>query len=534
MEGSAADGGRAEDVQLAADDEDTLSLPKAKEESKAADAFEETDGDEGGDAAGDVGADGDEKTLLTVLEGDAVARLEAVAAKLEARLDARMEKDLREAEAELEAEVEEGSHLLYENSVGSYYFRVQAMVLFEETIFPRAVFHFLICILSTGLQIYAIQMVYLTVWLFNNYSQYPDWVLEEYAGRELELPHAWTQGYHHNETEIHGVLRTIVLQLIFCGASIVLHSQEERDQLRAGYLLCLAEYKRRVSLDDFLVKRHGARVAMCCVIHLCRMSLLWYFYLNCALLLGVADGPLEMLLNSVALIFVLEFDDVLKMDRSIFRHVFGAKASACAKPLEVARTILRDVDEALGRCSPPRVRARKISAWLSAVGLFVCVVVIAHRLQRYTGDGKFVSADDDTAPTKHPELSHLYNWLSYGILLALLIDLHASGGGLGHNDDASPALTASTRRLHGFHGKAPAHWRHLLRFVFEVFLLIFIRVIVIEWFMDHIITTGRSHKTNPLHLWKAVDPRPNRPGRWEFDYEYADSADYDATHYDAG
>ena len=56
------------------------------------------------------------------------------------------------------------------------------------------------------------------------------------------------------------------------------------------------------------------RVLVCFVTHLLRVSLLWYYYEVSANMMGNSSGSFELLLDALAMTFILEIDNHLFFD----------------------------------------------------------------------------------------------------------------------------------------------------------------------------------------------------------------------------
>ena len=441
---------------------------------------------------------------------------------------------------------------LYEKADESYYFRVQTMILYNA-VTPRLVLHFLNVIFCILLQICALQTVWQCIWIPASSENYvADDEVDAYFPAGKPYPTNYANIFHwYDHTQIDGVQNITVIPLFFCVIMITLTTRNDMNECKAGYVLVQSEVRYVIADETKRVKGRGSivdtigvqsqtlRLVAVTFLHLLRGSLVWcvlrrgsrapekwrsfsrYFYDVSAQILGTSDGPFNLLLNSLAMVFVLELDNVIYFDMPM-KNFFGVEDPYLKKRylrrLKVARQIFRDAYHTCQTAPKSVARLYHTVGWVYIWGTAVALFLMGFHQQKYTTTGKFVTVDDDSgAGPVHPQLTKMYNWCMYVLLFFILIDIQ------------TVAFVASWDRP-----RSKLKWalQALGNFAFEGCCLIVMRHLIIRYVLGILLAYGYSHKTWPVRFWDRVNPGPNRPDN---EYEYGDyyGADYGADYYGA-
>ena len=124
--------------------------------------------------------------------------------------------------------------------------------------------------------------------------------------------------------------------------------------------------------------------------------------------------------------------------------------------------------------------------------------VISFKMQRYTTNGDFVTIDDDSPlGKKHPQLTHLYNWMLYVALAAIIVNIHSLALIVAGSYDRLKTLRERivTVTLVG---------------LFEFLSVALFRVCVVQYLIGRLFMFNQSTKTYPLDFWNTLDPAPDR------------------------
>ena len=475
-----------------------------------------------------------------------VEALQAEVARLAAREPGGGDDDRPDAECleeMLDAEGEGFTGLpvdrLYEKADESYFFRVQCMVMYNG--FDRwTTFHFLFVVFVVAMQIGALQTVWQSVWLVTDFSQWvgaddPDFVGEYYPIGVPRPTDYWALLEHYDSHKVYGVLFIVVFPLVFTCVCVTISLRAEMEEWKAGYVLFRRELRnfdgkpaddgaplrRRPSASEVNAAvprpRLFRRLAACLFTHYVRASIVWYFIDGSAMVLGTADGPFNLLLNAVALVYILDIDDLLRLDMPS-NNFFGVEDAAQRKRYRArnrqARAVFREVVEAV-RAAPTRLLdAYHGVGWLSPVCICLALFHMSARFQRHTQRGRLVSADDDSwRGATHASLTASYNYTMYAVLIVLLVDAQLA---------AYVSLADEAR----------GSWRPLAEavawFLVDGLVLALIRQIALRYAVHCLLPYTMSEETWPMRFWKRLDPTPNRPNEQSY-YAY----DYDGATDDA-
>ena len=172
------------------------------------------------------------------------------------------------------------------------------------------------------------------------------------------------------------------------------------------------------------VAEHAFRIGACSLISILRASLVWFYFDIVGLMMGSADGPFNLLLNALAMGFVLELDDVLQPDLPS-QNFFGVNHPRLFQLYEERTARARATLAAaarVARVAPAGLRrAYHACSWITPTVVVVVVIANAWLLQKATTKGTLMTFDDDSAFGGRRETMTLtYNWMIYVLLLALL------------------------------------------------------------------------------------------------------------------
>ena len=411
-----------------------------------------------------------------------------------------------------------------------YSFRVQTLLLYNPSSWSSLGQLFVCVVVKIG-QMVALQSVWQTLLIPAAFLRGKRYYLDENELDEneadfddgypvfkggLDYPVDYQKLLDAN-TGVRGVNYILLSVLVFGCFSSTLALVREVDSIKAGFLLFADEahgylLARRLDVD------RGCRLAACWFVHLLRVVLLIYYVDVQSQLCGSTDGPLELLLNVLALAFVLEIDDILALDLPD-ANSFGICLSEDRLRLSRERAtkateVLRSDADAI-RGAPRSVQlAYAYTPLLCTAGVGFAAFCIAFEMQSYTTDGKLVTIDDDSVyGKKHPALTHFYNWMLYLIIFSLVVDVH------------SLALIVSRRYDRAERRRAVA----LLLVVFEGLAVVVLRIVVINYLIGRLLMFHKSTSSFRLDFWASIDPAPDRrtaPSEPEAQEDHATHYDY--------
>ena len=452
--------------------------------------------DGGGD---DVGAYAD------ISPSAAGPRREASEAALEARLaavEARLEAKAASADAAGGGDATPLGH--------GYTFRVQTMLLYDATS-PTLLLHLGACVAVKMLQLVALQAVWQTIFFpmdFQRKVAVDDAFDDGYPAFRGGMPFPvdyqslFSSQNHNGGVGVDGVNWVVLFVLVFCCFCATLATVPELDSVKAGFLL-LAERAHACLVDrSKLTGDVACRLAACFLVHLLRVTLFWYYLDIQAQLFGTTDGPLDLLLNSLALGFVLEVDDVITYDGPS-SNLFGLdlserhRAEASERGARVRATLAAAAAHVRG--AGARVRGAYFAiptACTLAVGS--ATFLISFKMQRYTTNGDFVTIDDDSPlGKKHPQLTHLYNWMLYVALAAIVVNIHSVAFIVAESYDRAKHRRAEIAVAVG-------------RALFDFHFCALFRVCVVQYLIGRLFMFNQSTTTFPLDFWNTLNPAPDR------------------------
>ncbi|KAH8071250.1 methyltransferase [Aureococcus anophagefferens] len=451
---------------------------------------------------------------------------------------------------------------LYEKADESYFFRVQTMIMYNG-FSPTTCVHFFFSMAIAGLQVMAMQTVSQGIWLASDFVRWgvdDDRLIGEFYPSGVPYPTDYDRLFSfYDGVKSDGTLLINFFPLVFCCISVTVSLRGELDEFKAGYVLirrigrdlvasifspppvvdatdgddddgggegggaaaAFGARDRRASHISVLSEAKDGEEAMpigrldmsvrlfCCLCtYYVRGSLLWYFVDVSAQVLGTADGPFNMLLNAVALVYILDIDDMLSVDMPS-NNFFGIDDPELLKRykrrLHNARGLFRDVVEAVKVAPEYVLRAYHVVGWSVPFAMCISIFSIASHMQKHTQRGELVGIDDDShLGAAHEHLTEQYNWCIYALLGTVLVDVHMSASiACSDRDDGKSWI---------------AYAKGGLAFVVDGMILIIIRHLGVRYAISSLLTYNLSWETSAARFWDRVNPAPNQPEDEPFDW----------------
>lgn len=401
---------------------------------------------------------------------------------------------------------------LYEKADASYYFRVQTMLMYDP-LTARTLANFVAVLVLILLQVFSLTCIQQMSWLASEWAR----LVEEYDIDDERLQSAYRAGLpypssFHDLLEGHdsvylGLPLLIIGPTILCGLAVsLLTLSGEVEQLKAGYLMMRREW---ILADPAATRPRAAerafRIGACSLISILRASLVWFYFDIVGLMMGSADGPFNLLLNALAMGFILELDDVLQPDLPS-QNFFGVNHPRLFQLYEERTARARATLAAaarVARAAPAGLRrAYHACNWITPTVVVVAVIANAWLLQKATSKGTLMTFDDESKDFggRRETMTLTYNWMLYVLLLALLVDVQVCilCGCRDVFDDAGV-------------GRAKQVALAALYLCVDACGLLVIRHVAIRWALGGLWTYGMSAETLGDRFWKRVDPAPNRP-----------------------
>ena len=401
---------------------------------------------------------------------------------------------------------------LYEKADASYYFRVQTMLMYDP-LTARTLANFVAVLVLILLQVFSLTCIWQMSWLATDWAR----LVDKYDIDDETLKSAYRAGLpypssFHDMLDGHdsvylGLPLLIIGPTILCGLAVsILTLSGEVEQLKAGYVMMRREW----SLADPAATRpraaeHAFRIGACSLISILRASLVWFYFDIVGLMMGSADGPFNLLLNALAMGFVLELDDVLQPDLPS-QNFFGVNHPRLFELYEERTARARATLAAaarVARAAPAGLRrAYHACNWITPTVVVVVVIANAWLLQKATSKGTLMTFDDESKDFggRRETMTLTYNWMLYVLLLALLVDVQVCilCGCRDVFDDAGV-------------GRAKQVALAALYLCVDACGLLVIRHLAIRWALGGLWTYGKSDETLGDRFWERVDPAPNRP-----------------------
>ncbi|KAH8072827.1 methyltransferase [Aureococcus anophagefferens] len=371
---------------------------------------------------------------------------------------------------------------LHERTDASYYFRVETMVLYDPTTW-RVAMHWVLVCLSVLLQLLALQTVWQALWYPFDFMKWGLSVDEarRYFHSGIAFPASYRKLFHYaDDSSLMGVPIIVFGPLFFCVFVLVMSTTDEEASCKAGYLLL----RREVAAAD--ARTAKVRLVACYLLHVVRLSLV-----------------------CLATAFVLEIDEVIFVvmpSHNFYGVEHADHRSRYARRLRLARNRFRDAVAAVERAPRSLRRLYDATSWLFPLGVGGCVFQITLLMQHYT--------------------SRSYNWLVYGLLAVILVDLEVAVFVVAADGGESSRVRDAAVAARGGGARGPrAAAASLAWLLFTGAVLVVARIVVVRWVLGNLLPFGMSAASLPLDFWDSVDPTPNRPeDRYDYDYDYGEAA----------
>lgn len=291
--------------------------------------------------------------------------------------------------------------------------------------------------------------------------------------------------------------------------------QKGASGMKSAYLV-LRDGLRRQLRDP--TARGSVGLALGFSLHMARFVMTVYFAMVTIMIVGTADGPFNLLLNSLAMFFVLESDDIIDIDVPTSGY-FGALRPCVWERHAAWRRKLRDIADGVASSVVLKAQGNVHGVLHAFVEQALCPIIAllmlwpAWTMQRHTARGHAVTPDDDTFGDA-PNVARVYEIATRLILLVLLVDKHWAW-----------VLASDTPSFKAAAGKVAC-------FAFELTLCVVGLVIGVEWGINVLLCWNKSAETRPLHFWDKLTLRHDRPETFAEYYYYAPGDDGgDATGY---
>ncbi|KAH8059276.1 hypothetical protein JL721_9373 [Aureococcus anophagefferens] len=313
--------------------------------------------------------------------------------------------------------------------------------------------------------------------------------------------------------KLFGVWDFHIMTIVFCAINVITMMQPELKQLKGGYAL--------------IVSRFGQvpvwRLAVAYVIHVLRFSVVWLFVDVSGRVLGASDGPFEIILNSLAVLFILDIDDLVKFDEPR-RNFYGIAFFRNRKELFGGRLddAHAELDAMFRRAAAGdkyRVKFDGAMTWLCPVlcpaALMWCMSALAILMQRDTSTGELI-AIDDLIIDEDRDVNARYRAIRYATAAVLYLDVH------------STAMLASKNEYSDQNVIKHRLWR-VADFVLQACVHVVFRTVVIDWAIEELLVYHRSWNTDRLSFWQdlsIVPPRSSHKGARAYGDREADVEKY--------
>lgn len=190
--------------------------------------------------------------------------------------------------------------------------------------------------------------------------------------------------------------------LLFVAVSIGASMVSELKEVVGGWCLVTANavlIRRSVveEWNSYAMLSQVARIAPCILIQYLRMALILQFYEATIFVVGTSDGQFNVVLNSLALSFVLDFDDAIN---SYFKDVFSLTALPTDRD---EHSVSQSFDHCCRRFAEFVVLEKKVHRLEEAIRIINRVIfpfitiglsIGSILVQAHTSDGILVGADD--------------------------------------------------------------------------------------------------------------------------------------------
>ena len=304
-----------------------------------------------------------------------------------------------------------------------------------------------------------------------------------------------------------GVPSFLVPPMFFCSLLLGITVSGAMRATKASYVVlrwAAAHELEHVTLSG------AAHLCVAWTIHVARLSLVAYFALISVAILGTADGPFNLLLNSLAMCFIFEIEVLLRHD--VPSHgFFGALDRRVATRHLEWRLALRDVFRGVAAdvraaAEHPALRVvYRAYETLGELALGALVLTVTWAMQRRTTRGDIVTNDDDWI-TDTPGLTRIYKGCGLAIFSLLVFDCHFAW-----------FFASKDRR------KRP--WLRVLAFLVDLAAVAVVVIVAVEWAVGWLMSWNLSAKSHPFE-WTDFSIAPKRPADYDDYYAYDYAGDY--------
>lgn len=200
------------------------------------------------------------------------------------------------------------------------------------------------------------------------------------------------------------------------------------------------------------------RLAGAYIVHVLNVCVVLSFFELTILLLGTSDGPVNTLLNSLALLFTLELDTLIDIDIVNHGLLFDWKTNddILRGSRELSQTPVGEGSRTQPRVLSMALRKQRSTIWIEKlirqahfkpswharfVGLshrvidrvgvalyFSIMLALTVRMQSHTTNAKLITFDDESPfGPHHPYVTSLFIYTRYTILFVLFVECHLAG-----------------------------------------------------------------------------------------------------------
>ncbi|KAJ8614132.1 hypothetical protein CTAYLR_004641, partial [Chrysophaeum taylorii] len=384
-------------------------------------------------------------------------RLGALENKMMANIDrlslsADSARDSEVVALEADDEVDQVIWDVHSLAYASYYYRtIEMLVAGDGTMLPSSkdigwIAHVLVAAFLIFLQIFAMQSVWQSNWLFFKWSKYDD--DSEAFPQGEDGPSNWHYMINlfgdRDNYSYEGVPIMTMISLFFVVVMLALQIRPEIEKCKMEMVafvepepITTEKAKHDLNIERSPPRDKIARLLAAYFLRVLKLCLLLSFYDLTMIILGASDGPVELLMSSLALLFVLDVDNFVGVDLLNFGLVFDIKKDDSHKRLTLPQRQARSTQWitamiANARRASARPGGHRRVAFLhrNSVHFRTLVSIIltfscAFAGQRLTSHGKYMIYDDDAdAEGRFRVLRAIFMINRFVILAFLLIEVH--------------------------------------------------------------------------------------------------------------
>jgi len=427
-------------------------------------------------------------------------------------------------------ETEMGSLIMHhmETVEASFYSKAKTLLLFAEEGWTLGLaLRFIAALCSIWLQQFALHSVDATLFFQWRFGQVDDQVQDKAfpGGAERPANYKFMNSFDaQNPGTLKGVPVTTYLPLLFCVFAVTLQLHDIIEEQRTLFLLIrrgppfnhnkLTTVKEATSADSESPRRRFhillervdfvSRWAAAWLLHGARFCLLLKFLAVTVELLGTSDGALNLVLNSLALAFVLDFDRAASLiftadghlKHSIFGRLTRFRKNAKENLTTVSNGLETAFEDMLDTAHQEHRRLLRLFNYIERFKPMAVALVVFHlalRLQTYTSRGDYVTADDDFLPHQRT-LTTYFNTNLDALGIVLLLSNHL-------------AFALSAKKILPKHRRKYIWLRRILIFLAEVLFLVLILYQLVFGHLNNLIIRGdTSPSGGPHHLLDLISP----------------------------